>query len=115
MPHLFKYVTSDTGRKIIDTRILRWSTPSMLNDLFDMQFAFQVRLERQAALDAFRQLTNVSREEFNQDREIGDGIDAFLDGIRGCIAQASETILGQFINEKIFCLSDVPDSIVMWS
>ncbi len=115
MPHLFKYVTSDTGRKIIDTRTLRWSTPPMLNDLFDMQFAFQVRLERQAALDAFRTLTNVSREEFNQDREIGDGIDAFMDEIKGLIAQASETILGQFINDKILCLSEVPDSIVMWS
>jgi len=87
----------------------------MLNDLFDMQFAFQLRLERQAALDAFWKLTNVSCEEFNQDREIGKGIDACIDEMKGRIAQISKTILSQFINDKILCLTDVPDSILMWS
>lgn len=81
----------------------------MLNDLFDMQFAFQLRLER----DAFRKLTNVSREEFNQ--EIGGDIDACIDEMKGIITQNSKAILNQFINDKILCLSDVPDSILMWS
>jgi hypothetical protein len=115
MPHFFKYVSPRTGRKIIENCALRWSTPPMLNDLFDMQFAFQLRLERQAAIDAFWKLTNVSHEQFNQDQEIGDGIDVCIDEMRRHIAQNSKLILSQFINDKILCLSDVPDNILMWS
>ncbi|HUD87817.1 MAG TPA: hypothetical protein VMR17_15350, partial [Xanthobacteraceae bacterium] len=104
MPHLFKYVTFPTGLTIIENRNLRWSTPPLLNDLFDMQFAFQLRLERQAAVEAFWKLTNASREEFERDREISDGIDAFIDELKGSIPRMSESILSQFINDKILCL-----------
>jgi hypothetical protein len=143
MAHLFKYVTPDTGRKIIENCTLRWSTPPTLNDPFDMQFAFQLRVDRQAArtlvldkvwqhshgelldrpvTDAgriFRQfrhtLPRMSREEFKQDREIGQVIDAVLDEMPGRIATMSEIILKQFVDDKILCLSDIPDSILMWS
>jgi hypothetical protein len=115
MTHLFKYVTPATGRKIIENGTLRWSTPQMLNDLFDMQFAYQLRLDRQAALNAFWRLTHVTREEFGQDREIGAGIDAMIDDMKKLIPEISENILSHFINDKIFCLSDIPDSVLMWS
>jgi hypothetical protein len=48
MSHFFKYVTPDTGRKILENGTLRWSTPQLLNDPFDMQFAFQLRIDRQS-------------------------------------------------------------------
>jgi hypothetical protein len=115
MSYFFKYVSPSTGRIIIENRTLRWSTPPLLNDVFDMQFAFQLRLERQTVVDAFWKLTNVSREEFNKDEEIGNAIDACLDEMKAWIAEGSKAILSQFINDKILCLSDVPDSILMWS
>ncbi len=141
MPHLFKYVTAATGRVILQNRTLRWSTPPMLNDPFDMQFAFQLRIDRQAArvmaLDKCWQLYNgasldrslnklgrlvqlggsshprMSREDF--DRYIGGSIDGSIDEMRELIAKFSGEIKGYFVDAKILCLSDKPDSILMWS
>lgn len=144
MPHLFKYVTPNTGRKIIENGTLRWSTPPTLNDPFDMQFAFQLRIDRRAvramALDKMWQhffgelldqpLTEGGRiirqrrgeftrpmscEEFNRDREFADAVDETIDTTEKNMAQMSATILSMFENDKILCLSDIPDSILMWS
>src|ERR1035437_506982 len=49
MRKLYKYVTADTGKKILENGTLRWSTPAVLNDPFDMQFAFQLPTDMQAA------------------------------------------------------------------
>jgi hypothetical protein len=43
MAHLFKYVTAKTGKLILENRSLRWSTPALLNDPFDVQFLLQLR------------------------------------------------------------------------
>lgn len=144
MPHLFKYVTPSTGRKIIENGTLRWSTPPTLNDPFDMQFAFQLRIDRRAvramALDKmwqhfFGELLNqpltewgrmirqrrgeltrcMSREEFSKDPEFADVVDETIDMTEKNMAQTSATILRMFENDKILCLSDIPDSILMWS
>jgi len=108
MPHLFKYATPSTWRKIIENGTLRWSTPPTLNDPFDMQFAFQLRIDRRAvramALDKMWQhffgelldqpLTEggrmlrqrrgeftrpMSRDEFNRDQEFADAVDEAID------------------------------------
>jgi hypothetical protein len=144
MPRLYKYVTPLTGRKIIENGTLRWSTPPTLNDPFDMQFAFQLRIDRQAArvmaLDKiwrhlFGELTDrplteggriirqrrnefthhMSREEFSQDHEFTGAVDETIDMLERNMAQMSATILSKFENDKILCLSDIPDSVLMWS
>lgn len=46
---LYKYVTADTGKKILESGTMRWSTPAVLNDPFDMQFAFQLPTDMPAA------------------------------------------------------------------
>jgi hypothetical protein len=45
MAHLFKYVTARTGKLILKHRSLRWSTPALLNDPFDIQFLLQLRCD----------------------------------------------------------------------
>jgi len=60
-------------------------------------------------------LPRMSREEFMEDREIGEVIDSFFDELPARIASMSEVILSQFANDKILCLSETPDSILMWS
>ena len=42
MTYFYKYVTTATGRIILENGTLRWSAPAVLNDPFDMQFAFQI-------------------------------------------------------------------------
>jgi hypothetical protein len=113
----------------------------MLNDPFDMQFAFQLRADRQIAramtLDKYwqhyfgelldrplnelgriiRQTRDrfpcMSREEF--DRELGGSIDESLDVTERGIPRFNEFMQSQFLNDKILCLSDTPDNILMWS
>lgn len=113
----------------------------MLNDPFDMQVAFQLRIDRQAAraiaLDKlwdhyYGELLNkplndlgrhirqnrsnfpqMSREEFN--REAGGGINSSIDEMPEKIRRFSEMMKDNFANDKILCLSEIPDSILMWS
>lgn len=47
---LYKYVAPSTARTIISTKTLRWSSPMTLNDPFDMQFAFQFRVNQAKAI-----------------------------------------------------------------
>jgi len=141
MPHFFKYVTRDTAHKIIGNGTLRWSSPPLLNDPFDMQFAFQLRIDRQAVLAMARDklwqhysgelvdrplnmlghgirllrdtVPGMSREELRQ--AFGNSDDESMGILEKNIARYSQEILSQFINDKIFCLSDLADSIPMWA
>jgi hypothetical protein len=141
MPHLFKYVPPDTGRKILESCTLRWSTPQLLNDPFDMQFAFQLRIDRRSVLTMAQnklwqhysgQLLNrplntlghgirllrvtvpgMSREEFRKEFEGAD--EESINVLEKNIVRYSEEILSHFKNNKIFCISDLPDSIPMWA
>lgn len=141
MSHLYKYVTPDTCFKIIENCTLRWSAPPTLNDPFDMQFAFQLRIDRQAVRAMARdklwqhysgelldkplnklghvirllrdKVPGMSRDEFRQ--EFGDSDDESIDVLEKNIARYSKEFFSQFANDKILCLSELPDSIPMWA
>lgn len=141
MTHYFKYVTAETGRKIIENNVLRWSSPPLLNDPFDMQFAFQLHLDRATVrsmardkrwqhysgelldrpLNEFGRLLrklrdavpNMSREDLL--REFGDTDDVAIDVLERNIARYSHEILSDFTNDKIFCVTEAPDSLTMWT
>ena len=57
----------------------------------------------------------MSREEFNKDPEFADVVDETIETMEKNMGQMSATILRMFENDKILCLSDIPDSILMWS
>ncbi|HEX4194271.1 MAG TPA: DUF2971 domain-containing protein [Stellaceae bacterium] len=141
MGHFYKYVTAKTGCAVLSSHAIRWSTPPRLNDPFDMQFAFQLRINRSVAkalareklwahysgqfLDkplnqvgvAVRLLLKVvpglSRDEF--EAEMAGADDESIDIIEKNIQRFSNEIVQQFENDKILCLSKTPDSILMWS
>jgi hypothetical protein len=140
-PYLYKYVSPRTGRAILETRTLRWSTPPLLNDPFDMQFAFQVRVDRAAvknaalrklwdahygpkpagrrnrlglAIEALRgKFPRLTRTEF--DREFSATIDDCVDEVFARVPSHADEIKEHFANDKILCLSELPDSIAMWA
>jgi hypothetical protein len=104
MPHLFKYVTPNTGIKILGNGTLRWSTPPMLNDPFDMQFAFQLRVDRRAA---WAMALDKSWQHY-----YGDLLDQPLNDYGRSIRLCRETfprmsreefdqVIGEFIDESI--------------
>jgi hypothetical protein len=142
MSRLFKYVTADTGKKILENQTLRWSVSSLLNDPFDMQFAFQLRFDRQKArtlalekywqhmygelsdrpLNHFGNLIRQVRSQFPRwdreefARENAHAIDQSIDAVeQNMLKFNAEIVQGQFSKDKILCLSDAPDSILMWS
>ena len=49
MTHFFKYMSRDAALATLQNGTLRWSTPPTLNDPFDMQFAFQLRIDKEVA------------------------------------------------------------------
>lgn len=141
VPFLYKYASGNTGRIVLENRTLRWSTPPVLNDPFDMQFAFQVRLNRPAAkaktlqkswdahygpepagprnklgqvITAFRgKFPKLTRQEF--DREFGPVIDQSIDTIHARISAYAAEIRESFANDKILSLAQSPDSVLMWA
>jgi hypothetical protein len=139
--NLYKYVSPETGRIVLKNRTLRWSTPPVLNDPFDMQFAFQLRVDRTSVKDAalwklydayygpkptgsrnklgqvietFRgKFPRLTRYQFY--REFDGAIDESMDNLFARIPSFTAEIRDHFENDKILCLSEVPDSIVMWA
>ena len=141
MAQFYKYMSREAATATLQNRTLRWSTPPTLNDPFDMQFAFQVDLDRDVvrakALSkswlavhkkgsekplnelgrAIQQnragLSNLSKKEF--DEEIGRVIDETFDNMRAKVIEFSTTITDHFKGDKILCLCELPNSILMWA
>lgn len=141
MAHFYKYMSCDAARATLENCTLRWSTPPILNDPFDMQFAFQLEVNkdnvRVLALKKswdhihgepaarplnelgrlIRQhkpaLVELSREKFNEG--IGKSIDESFDNMKKKMFEFNTTIMGSFKTDKILCFSELPNSILMWS
>ena len=141
MTHFYKYVTPSTGRAILEKGTLRWATPPTLNDPFDMQFAFQLRVDRDAVRRAaadkqwdhcqgrlldkppnrlgklIRALpgafTQQTREQFEATFQAG--FDESFAAVSEYLPSLNADIRKMVSRDKIFCVSAVPDNILMWS
>ncbi len=140
-PSFFKYTTPETAKKILNRGTLRWSSPDVFNDPFDMCFDLldpdDYANIRQLTLDAlwkahyspeggdarnilghlikairpiFPQLT---REEF--DEEFSSALDESLQKLPLSVSALNFELQRQMTNTKVLCLSERPDSILMWS
>jgi len=141
MTELFKYLTPETGRIVLQNRTLRWSTPPTLNDPFDMQFALQLRVDRDVvrakAIEKGWQHQNgelrdlppnqlgmlmrlarqagvrISRHEF--ELQFGASLDASLDTQQQKMVEFRKEIQDHFRDNKILCLTDTADNLLMWA
>jgi hypothetical protein len=141
MTHFFKDMSRDAAIATLQNGTLRWSTPPTLNDPFDMQFAFQLRVDKDAARRLSLEkcwnnihgkpevrplndwgraiqenrdaLARLSHEEFYE--EIGLAIDETFDAIKEKMVEFNATIAGHFKSDKILCLSELPNSTLMWA
>ena len=48
---LFKYATAETAKIVLESRTRRWSSPSLFNDPFDVQFDLHVEFENAKIAD----------------------------------------------------------------
>jgi hypothetical protein len=140
--HFYKYVTAGTGRAILENGTLRWSAPAVLNDPFDMQFAFQIPddLDNVKALAAEKHRKHIAGEWLDKplnnlgrfirsvrvkpsmatsarfQEELTKSFDASLEKLASGMPWFNAEVMGgQFANARICCFSDTPTNILMWS
>ena len=139
-PRLFKYSSVDVGRAVLSHKTLRWSRPALFNDPFDMQIHLALDIDENAlterAIDkisaAFAdpgfspgnhtgqliarlkaQGTNLNRDEVSSKFE--GPIKQGLLTLRKNLPSFNEEFIGKMASSKILCLSDIADSVTMWS
>lgn len=139
--HFYKYVTRSTAKAVLSNRTLRWTTPSLLNDPFDMAFDLHLDIDveevRRLALnqlweahygdnppapqntlghiiEAFRgRFPKLSREKF--DEAFGESCDKSLALATGPREAFHEDVRREIRLGKILCLTISPDNMLMWS
>lgn len=139
--HFFKYTTCSTAKAVLSSSKLRWSTPTLFNDPFDIQFDLHIDVDRESVksqvLDlqwnAFysdepppvgnkfgevislvrQKFPKLSREEFN--REFGEAFDESFEVLNRILPQTQKKIRDEMAVSKVLCLSDIKDNILMWS
>ena len=125
----------------LQNRTLRWTTPGLLNDPYDMHFDRRVDInpervrelalqkmwevyigEREppignrlsAALLLFRDVAaGLTREDFN--RGLAEGVDQGIDNLLARVPELQAQLRDEIRRSKILCLSEVPDSTLMWA
>lgn len=139
----FKYTTSDTAQKVIQTQKFRWSSPLLFNDPFDHQAGFVSlftghelslaieRITEQAIFgDApfnppvptpFARATAVMRKNrYRMPREeILNGMKVagkqIAEEYQGNFARLNDEIRSFLTHSRVFCMTESEDNVVMWS
>ncbi len=143
LPHLYKYMSADTARLVINTQKFRWSSPLLFNDPFDHQtgFVFTFTGEELArALCEAAESAVFEGPDFTPPYAANFGIALrMMRSIRGRLSRqdvtenlraASLEIASDFpahcakLNEaftaflthsRVLCLTETPANVVMWS
>lgn len=138
----YKYVTGGTARTILETRSLRWSSPLLFNDPFDVprdaDLGFTDEALRNTVFDVARELLTrpepprnpVFAELHRALRQSGAGSAAELVVLRS-LRHYVDTRLGPLLEQsrgtferawqellprlRILCVSEVSDNITMWA
>jgi hypothetical protein len=137
----FKYMSRATGKIVLENQTLRWTTPGILNDPYDMQFDLHIDIDHElvkaialqktwdgfygeqivpagnqlgAAINLVRDVfPRLTREEF--DREFGEAIDEGLMRGERILPELQDEVRSLMADSKILCLTEIPDSILMWA
>jgi hypothetical protein len=138
--NLFKYMSLDTARIVLASGRLRWSTPALLNDPFDMSFDLHLDVDarrvKALALNLFwadylddaveppspgfavwkaaRASTGVRLDRAAFDAALGPEIERRIRDPRPLQAM-HEGMQANLSRAKILCLTERPDNILMWA
>ena len=144
LPRLFyKYTTRETARIVLGNGTLRWSTPALFNDPYDVQFDLHVDADRgevrARGLDklwlAWRDgaaykphprnplgslifIALQSGIKFDREQlevEFGSAIEEGFDSAMLSLPGLHAQFRAQLSKTKILCQSEVADSLLMWA
>ena len=138
--NLFKYLSLETARIVLASSRLRWSTPPLLNDPFDLGFDLHLDVDsgrvKAMALDllwrdylddtrpppspGFAQwktaalLTGLRLDRASFDAEIGPEIERRIRHPEA-LRRMNGDLRASLGRVKLLCLTERPDSILMWA
>jgi hypothetical protein len=144
LPELFyKYTARKTAQIVLEKGTLRWSTPTLFNDPYDLQFDLHIDADREAVrargvekmwyafygdapytphprnqmgqmISGLRgAFPKLSRQEFED--EFGPGIDESYDNATRYLPGLHADFRAKLGTSKVLCQSEVPDSLLMWA
>jgi len=135
----YKYVTAETGLKILENGCLRWSTPGTLNDPYDLQFdlsvnfnaervqqlslnkmwaVFKGNAEARPGMGQMLRLMGTQLPEMTQSQfqdEFRDAIDEGYKNVMAALPGIQKEIREIVSNSKILCLTIDPTKPTMWA
>lgn len=139
----FKYTSLDTARRVIESKRFRWSAPTLFNDPFDHQLGFVLQESSEAlaselyesvrrliygdtapagvattTFSALAMQLRARREGIPQDVVLGGMQQAAFESaqnLQGLLAELNATLREQLCRSRVFCVTEAPDNVVMWS
>ncbi|MGA2893543.1 MAG: DUF2971 domain-containing protein [Xanthobacteraceae bacterium] len=142
MTRLFKYCTASTAKIVLESRSVRWSSPKLFNDPFDLQFDLHLEYDELSlkqrlrdelwaiyshqkplnARNSFGQIllpwmqTNpgLSRDSF-ESLVLGSSLDESLGRANLLLPSVHADLRNKLVGTKVLCLSELHDNILMWS
>lgn len=143
LPHLYKYTTAETAKKIISTKKFRWSSPLKFNDPFDHQtgFVFTFTGEEIArALESAAESAIFGKIHFDPPyitrygqalhlmRAIRNKLPyaevmtnlrsagrEIADNFPSHCKRLNKAIITSLTHSRVLCLTETPENVVMWS
>jgi len=145
--YFYKYVSAGTAKAILRNRSVRWSSPLLFNDPFDIQFDLQIPFTQDEHHDAmlqkyievfrngrngpintenpqtelFNRLLDLTRERAPDmtDEELalefGPSIREGYSKVVSSLPAVHEEVRGILGHTCVFCVSTVPNSLLMWA
>jgi hypothetical protein len=138
--YFYKYMTPATAKVVLVNRTLRFSSPSLLNDPFDMGFDLQLHIDPKSLkprvleamweahyaenpplpANAYGRLVALVRPQFPRlDRqefegEFGDAVDESIVRMHS-LEDFHGEIRKHMGATKVLCLTEAPDNLLMWA
>jgi Protein of unknown function (DUF2971) len=139
--YFYKYVSAETAKIVLQSNTLRWSSPTLFNDPFDVQFDLHIDYDRdrvanramQALVDGYLGRApinpgNVLGKLLQFIRDKAPGISeaelreklfpGFYEGMERAerlIPRSHEEFRAVVADLKLLCLAEARDNILMWS
>jgi hypothetical protein len=140
--HFYKYMTAETAKTVLQNGTLRWSSPSLFNDPFDVQFDLHIEYDHdrvaeramQIVLDGYAGrapivagnlhgvLLSIMRErmpgaisEAELRKTLTPGIYEGMEKAKARLPQVHNEIRAVIAGFKLLCFSEVFDNILMWA
>jgi hypothetical protein len=139
--HFYKYMTADTAKVVLTNNTLRWSSPALFNDPFDVQFDLHMEYDRekvaeramQTILDKFSGRIPINQgnildvllmslkarrpdiDEAELRKQMLPMIYKGMDGAEKRLPRTQEQFRAVIADVKLLCLSEEKDNLLMWA